>query len=530
MVMKMFKNIFLPNSINNYYIFGQRIIGLDLRKNRIVATQIFVSGKKSKIEKIETEIVNLEQSNYDENLVNALKNIFSRLDKASQIRSALPNSLTIFKDLKLPLIDYNKIAAILPYEIESSIPFKLHDAIIDFITINQDKKIKKSEIIATITQKKYTEYLDKLFSDAQKNLNELTVDILSTYCLLKANNIFDKQKIALLDLSYASTAILIIENGNVTKIRTIPKGFRWIIHEISESKKIHLNEAWQQLERSGHNDFVKEINLYTKSLSNDILFTLTSLNFKPDKFLIMHSDLNLDISRELYENLKTDVTYFDPNSVIKNNITKKLGVQLENNYLTSVSIAIPNDIDYNFNLLSYKIDKSEKKLILEQLITTVVLSIFVIGSLFLLTFLRTSNLKNEYIKSNNELISVIKKNFDISDPTILKNSTTLINNVKTKVDESESLWFSFSKKTRFSFIKYLQELSSIINAQEIGLKLSKLNLSEGSIVIVGSVPNFTALTELEESLNKSNLFSNVTAPQETEFTITLTLKKNDEEV
>ncbi|OGB84160.1 hypothetical protein A3F66_01985 [candidate division TM6 bacterium RIFCSPHIGHO2_12_FULL_32_22] len=527
----MLKNIFLPNSINNYYIFGQRIIGLDLRKNRIIATQIFVSGKKSKIEKVETEIVNLEQNNYDENLVNALKNIFSRLDKANQIRSALPNSLTIFKDLKLPFIDYNKIAAVLPFEIESSIPFKLYDAVVDFVVTGQDKKSKKSEIIAAVTQKKHTEYLDKLFSDAQKNLNELSVDILSAYCLLKSNNIFGKEKIVLLDLSYASTAILVVENGSVTKIRTVPKGFRGIIHDVSESKKVSLNEAWQQLERSGHNDYEKEINLYTKNLSNDILFTLASLgNFKADKFLIMHSDLNLDISKELYENLKTDVTYFDSNSVVKNNITKKLGVQLENNYLTSVSIAIPNDIDYNFNLLSYKIDKSEKKLILEQLITTVVLSIFVIGSLFLLTFLRTSNLKNEYIKSNNELISVIKKNFDISDPTILKNSTTLINNVKTKVDESESLWFSFSKKTRFSFIKYLQELSTIINAQDIGLKLSKLNLSEGSIVMAGSVPSFTSLTELEESLNKSDLFSNITVPQETEFTITLTLKKNDEEV
>ena len=43
----------------------------------------------------------------------------------------------------------------------------------------------------------------------------------------------------------------------------------------------------------------------------------------------------------------------------------------------------------------------------------------------------------------------------------------------------------------------------------------------------GSVPDFPALNELEESLNKSELFSKITPPQETEFNITLTLKRGE---
>ena len=74
----------------------------------------------------------------------------------------------------------------------------------------------------------------------------------------------------------------------------------------------------------------------------------------------------------------------------------------------------------------------------------------------------------------------------------------------------------------------MQELSAIIDRQSLGLDLKSLSIENGIITIEGQVKDFKALETLENELNESKLFSHITVPQETKFTIKLTIKKNEE--
>jgi Tfp pilus assembly PilM family ATPase len=517
----MIKDIFFPTAIKNYYIFGQKIIGIDIRKTRVVGTQIYVQGKKIIIENIVEEKTFL-----NENLEKYIQDVFSKLEKANEIKAALPNSLAIFKKLTLPFIDQKKIEMVLPFEIESSLPFKLHNSVLNFIIVNQDKTKKNSSIVAAITQLKHVEYLKNLIDESKNKLTNLSIEIISIYSLLRENNALENVNI-LIDLSYANTTIAIIENENLIDIRTINKGLSSLIQSVSKKEHLTLGEALQQLERSGAQKFQNEIDEFIENISNEILFTISAFkDIKINKALIVNSDIDLNISRELESKLKINTIVFDPNSIINKNIQKKEHVNLNKEFLSSISIAIPTIISSNFNLLKHEV--GNKKLLKAQLITSVILSFLIVGALILFSYIRIKQLNNELEKSKKELTSVIKSTFDITDSSLLKTPAKLVEHIKNKVNEAESLWFSFSKKTRFSFLKYLQELSAIINTSKIGLKLKKLSLSEGSIDMIGSVPDFPSLKELEESLNNSKLFSKITKPQETDFNITLTFKKNGE--
>src|SRR3990167_4989825 len=517
----MFKNIFLPTSINNYYLFGYRIIGLDIRKTRIIGTQIYIAGKNVKIEKIIEEKTSLS-----ENLETYINNVLTKLDKPNEIRTALPNSLAIFKEINLPFIDQTKIAMVLPFEIESALPFSLKDAVLDFIIINQDKTNKNSHIAATISQKKHIQYLQNLVDNLGFKTTNISVDIIAIYSLLKSNQIINANSI-LIDLSFAATTIAIIESGNLSEVRTINKGLSALINNIAKLQGINDSEALQQLERFGLQKFSTQINEYSQTISNDILFTMSSFkNFNANKAIIINSDIELDLTDLFGKNLKIQTELFDINLILNKKINKEMGVNLHNQNLTSIAIAVPNEIDSNFNLLK-DYSARDQKLLQSQLITAIILFVFIIGSLIIFYIFRSKKLNSELNNSKIELVSIIKKTFDITDPSLLKNPTKLVDSIRNKVNEEESLWFAFSKKTRFSFLKYLQELSEIIDTKKIGLKLNKLSITDGSILMSGSVPDFPALNELEESLNKSELFSKITPPQETEFNITLTLKRGE---
>lgn len=97
-----------------------------------------------------------------------------------------------------------------------------------------------------------------------------------------------------------------------------------------------------------------------------------------------------------------------------------------------------------------------------------------------------------------------------------------------KVEKEEELWFAFSRQTRFSFLKALQDLSSAIDKKALGLSLKKLVLTPNNIAIEGEVKGFPELKILEKELRESNLFIAVPPLQELKFNEKLFLKKNGE--
>lgn len=98
-----------------------------------------------------------------------------------------------------------------------------------------------------------------------------------------------------------------------------------------------------------------------------------------------------------------------------------------------------------------------------------------------------------------------------------------------KVQREEELWFAFSRQTRFSFLKALQEMSSAIDRDAIGLKLRKLVITPNALLFEGEVKDFNALKVLERELRESNLFIIVPTMQELKINEKFFFKKNGTE-
>src|SRR5688572_5280727 len=130
----MIKEIFLPLKIGHRRILSQRIIGLAIQENAVTLAYVYASGKKTTVERL--LIQEIEDGPLDTLTTRssaAVKKIMGHIKKYDQLRVSIPASLVLFKELEVPFLDQEKIRMVLDYEIESMLPFSLHEAIIDFI-------------------------------------------------------------------------------------------------------------------------------------------------------------------------------------------------------------------------------------------------------------------------------------------------------------------------------------------------------------------------------------------------------------
>ena len=214
------------------------------------------------------------------------------------------------------------------------------------------------------------------------------------------------------------------------------------------------------------------------------------------------------------------------NTILQNKNFKLKEKNLPNSFILSLATAYTQKINEDFNLLRKELTISNFSLLKKQMIASLIL----ILAIFLIVFGYSQRQINKLVTENNnaakETINVLRNTFGITDRASLINLSTAIPAAKTKVDEEEAIWFSFSQGARFSFLKYLQELSSLIERDSIGLNLKKLTMTHDLITLEGEVRDFKALENLENALSESKLFSHVSVPQETKFTIKITIKKN----
>ena len=80
-----------------------------------------------------------------------------------------------------------------------------------------------------------------------------------------------------------------------------------------------------------------------------------------------------------------------------------------------------------------------------------------------------------------------------------------------------------------SFLKYLEKLSVAIDRKALGLKITKLVITQqepSNLTLEGEVKDFEAVKILERELKNTNLFLTVPSLQTTKFTLQMPLKKN----
>lgn len=483
----MLKNILLPPHIQSYYLFSQTIVGINIGNQYIDAVVVQAKGKSRTI--IHSYRQPFEQQDSIEQVIQA---IIKQIGHYDEIICNIPNNLVVFKELKLTLKNKEKIKLVLNYELESSVPFKLSDASSDFIIL-QDKKTTKETLIYTAIAQQQT------VRDIEKNINivsdipkKIIPNALATYAFLQEKNIIAEENWFLLDVNTQFVTITHVRNGILSSIRTI-------------TKKSTI-----------------EAGADTISFFKELAFTIQALAGQEQNYALLYYD-NAEAVTPLF---LQELAKIHSNVQNLKNISKAQPFERYN--INTVALAYPTNIMADFTLLADTLDKAQERFILRASAVALGFILLTTGLLVAHNYFSLHKIRNEVQKNESFVKKSLQENFKLDQKKMKGSTKAILRDIAKKVNQDESIWFAFSKKTKFSYLKYLQELSSIINIKETGLKLERLSFTEKSIIMKGAVPDFDSLDILMNQLHKSPYFIKITTPQETTFSIELTFDQHGE--
>lgn len=535
----MIKNILIPEKIGNYYLFSQNFIGIDIGKTAINLAKITVSGTAITIGKCWYESIESNKKPYDERVIQALKKIKKTLPKTG-IKSAISSSHVVFKTLKLPFLNHDKIKMVLKFEVEPLLPFSIQDAVIDFIITKQYAEQKTSEILVAAIQQKYIAEHLALFQAADIDPEIITVDMFALYGLYTQIPSYQNHKgiSILMDLGIQSTRIAAINNHHLNMIRSLPQGLFSVAKDMSKSIEESSQHAIEQIMRFGltHSDplFQKTLKDALTSFLNKIQFALGSLanSQEINRILILGTGSEINgIVRLITDQLGITCEQFDTAKLIENkDYTIKSAHTINPLSVMSIATAIPTPITQDFNLRVDEFAPKDESLLLKQVITAIVLIVTIIGSITIHLYRQKKALEKEIRLSQGETLEMLNERF----PTLAEDEDDLeviMDAAQTELKQEEEMWYAFTRQSRTSFLEYLLELTSRINKQELGFIPESITIvdgQEGSITLKARVRDFEALKKLEQALRESKLFTFVEGQTSPDFSMKILVGKRED--
>lgn len=486
----MIKNYLLPNKINGYYLFNEKIAAVNIKNDRLDVIIMSASGNSTKLVDgftiyFESDLENVGQDPVE----TALKELILKIKNINYVLCNIQNNQVIFKEFEIALKSRDKIKLVLPFELESTMPFKKDDSSVDFIVLDQKKETNSTKIMVAICQDKITNSIEANFLNAGIKLQKIIPNALATYGYISEKNIISDLKYFVINVQKEYVTITHVFEGKLKNIRTIPKKF-------------------------GEHDL--------ESYIKDIAFGISTLDANYVDYNFYYYDFDNTLQQEHIDKLLSNFKNIkDLKTIVTDN------AELD---INSLAIAYPSKVLEDFNLLKPKFDTQESSFIIKSSIISIILIVTTVIILAAHNYIALGKIRSEITKSQ----QIIKKNLISLDPKqkniLSKQNTTAaikksLTDMKKKINQ-DSIWFAFSKKTKFSYLKYLQELSKIINLNTTELRLEQLSFTDKSILMKASVPGFEQLNKLTEQLNKSEAFQKINSPQETNFTIELKFKNN----
>jgi type IV pilus assembly protein PilM len=539
---QLIKDIFLPEKIKSYYLFSKTIVGIEINKTSIIATKTRIAGNTSTIETVIEEKIPEEVT--EENLEKtspALQAIFSKLGKYDEIHTILPSSVAVFKELKLPFTSREKISMVVGFEIEPLLPFSLRDAILDFIITREIPEEKSSEIMITAVQKQHITQHLQLFEAAGLKPDVITIDIVSLYALYQNMDAYKQLTggtILIYITSYTTNIILMI-NGQLKTMRTLPKGIIALTKQIAQDLTKTPQEIIDHLLRFGleANDNPEYSSAIEKTMTdwwNSIDFTLNAfsrqfLNQQPITkiiflgkgalikglipFLGQKSGIPCELFNPEYINQNAALTIKNVNTITPINVIS-----------VSASLPLPTTVDYNLAQKEFK--SADNSLLLKQLIVLVVLTIGLFTTLITHYSLQTRKLTKEINLSEQEALTSLTSTFKALEGET--NLSDAIDEAEKEVEEQKKRWFAFSQQSRASFLQYLRELVDKIDKKSTGFNIEQLSIDEDTLTIKAEVRDHDALKVLGRELAQSKLFKPFESPETPQFTLKIPLVTNEE--
>lgn len=517
----MIQKIFIPDAIGNYYLLGKTIVAFVVGKTHVQAVQLHANGHARSITKIvEEPISTVDNMPLADRIAATITAMLETIGKWDSITSVLPSSHVIFQELTVPFIDHEKIASVVRFEVEQSLPFSLDTATLDFIITKQENN--ESTLLVAAVKNEYLEQHLEPFYKAGVRPEKVTVDLFELYGFYRE---YEKEhdSTILVDIDWATTRLAYINNKQLVAMRTLSYG-------IAPTDTIQA--SIEKLKNFGLQEFDEQFTRNSSALVNDIAFTLQSFTQKsptgtlPSIMLTGAGSTLKELPEYLAHELNVEVLVLDPKKLLNNAVKIQATTDRMRSAIIAIAAALNLPTTRYFNLQTNHEERAS--LLDKQLLASALLLVLSLGTLGSVLFYNLRALNKEASASDAEAFAKLKKHFTIPANRSISDA---LNAARSEINKEESIWATLANKNKFSFLKYLQELSSILDRQGLGLQLKKLSISENEILLEGSVKDFNALITLRQELERSPVFTLDTIPQSIDFTskpLRLIIKKEQE--
>ncbi len=485
----MIKQIFLPEFINKKRLYSQTIASFYIDENNIYCIKAFASRNQIVIKKAITRPFPLGGKQ------ETLLNLKTEIGKFDQAYITIPTNYVILKEIEIPFLEEDKIKMVLDYEIESQLPFSLQESTIDFIITSQNKSEKKTNILVAAVRNKDVEPILNIYEKAGIDPTKITLDLFSIFDLY--NQIAEYKNIkkpsAIIDIGLTSTRIVLIENNVIKFTRVLSKGLQNIIKNIAKDMNTSAEKINEQilklgLSESTDENYNKISQKYFFDFFNDIQFTLNSFSLK----LSQKRAIGKIVFSGRYSHLKNLDDYgtnllqincetLDCNKIFNNNYfinqTEKNKIDW-NKYIVPLASIIQSETFISFNLRRKALESKQNKILLKQLITSIILTSFIFLSILIIGSIRLYNLSNQKKEIENtekqKILKIFPKEYKLPKNLTFK---ALINKAGRIVSEKLEMWGTF-ENTKFKALTILEELTNIMDKRQFDITVEEISIYE----------------------------------------------------
>lgn len=504
-------SLLLPEHAGFHVLIPQTRVGVHITPTKLYATRLLAKGTQRIVQEVRSADHDFRTTG-TASIGEALQKITKDWSYTT-LAITISTPLVLYKRITLPFGDREKILQVLPFELEGQLPFRVDEAQLDVLVLGKQTDDEYHILVAAIHNQTLELYKEAC-TIAGITPHRITPDVFELAALCRTMRSKSRDLLAVSAYDYA-VSLMSIYDGYVHGVRTLD---------------IHLN-AQAEKNSTALEKISYSVPLVSKPAPEEPL---------KHAFVIGEEGAIEAVCAHLHETHTISCIQGHIHKLFNDGIQFSSQVtQLRSAYIPSILVAIGLIDTQDVSLDRQAALDRQENLRLYQLLggialTTVFLSVVSLGAYFSVRSVRT-----EFRASSSQLVHTLTNTFGLSKKpagrTLMSQVNTVMDDARIKLENEEKIWFSLSTQNRFSFLTYLQELSSRLDRQALGLTIKRLALKAGpgasndTLVLEGSVPGFDQLRTLETNLASAGLFLDVPTLQEPTFSLSLSIPPRPEE-
>ncbi len=470
----------MKNKIGN--IINRKILGLDIRYDAVSAVLVKSSVKGNWIETCE-HVPILDQKEIESKIKYALEKIFEKIDITGCVCVAsFPADAVSYRNIQIPFKGQKKIRQILPFELESTLPFPVEDLIIDFHTIKLSDHTDNTDLIAaSVERASLKTYLDMLASFKIEPEIVTVGGYPAALCLAKLTDI--PEKALFIDIDNKKSTVFAVNSGQICLIRSFP--------------------------------ISSDVSSRTVSLCADIQRTVSAFeeffgfDFQPDRIFVTGcgldgSNLEDDMARILGLSVSRTDLIGDTDITMKNHPASPWKPEQMDNALALAVIKTERINGLNFRKGPFAVKKhwAEHK---NSLIKTGILSGLVLVMICTNILIDSYSMEKQLTRLNDQINNIFKITF----PDV-KNIVDPLQQMRVKLQDAQKTFaFAGGTENNIPTIDILNHISSLIPSAT-DVEFNRLVIGPENVAISGNTDTFNSVDDMKNRLEQAEAFKKVT--------------------